>query len=63
MTYAHNTPDTTANYLGLMLMLGLPAEKLGKLLPADQEFEIPDGHIEDRKIEIMELNYHREASR
>lgn len=52
MTNAHNKPDTTANYLGLMLMLGLPAEKLEKY---GQEVEIPDGHLEDRMIELIEL--------
>jgi hypothetical protein len=52
MTNAHNTPDTTANYLGLLLLMGFAPEKLEKF---GQEVEIPDGAIEDRIIELIEL--------
>ena len=62
MTNAHNTPeDVSKNYLGLLLMMGMPLASLEKFATEGQEIEIPDGHIEDRQIEIMELNFHREV--
>jgi hypothetical protein len=59
MTNAHNTPeDVTKNYLGLLLMMGIAPERFQKY---GEEVEIPDGHYEDRMIEIMELNFNREV--
>jgi hypothetical protein len=52
MTHSQNDPDTTANYLGLMLMMGFPATSLQKF---GDEIEIPDGAIEDRLLEIAKL--------
>lgn len=52
MTNTHNTPDTTANYLGLLLMMGFAPEKLEKF---GQEVEVPEGAVEDRIIELIEL--------
>ena len=61
MTNTHNTPeDVSKNYLGLALMMGIPLTTLQKY---GQEVEIPDGHIEDRQIEIMELNFNREVTK
>jgi hypothetical protein len=52
MTNPHDNPDTTANYLGLMLMMGFPATSLQKF---GDEIEIPDGAIEDRLLELAKL--------
>jgi hypothetical protein len=53
MTNTHNTPeDITKNYLGLALMMGFPLTTLQKY---GEEVEVPEGHIEDRMIELMEL--------
>ena len=35
--------------------MGMPLASLEKFATKGQEIEIPDGHIEDRKIELMEL--------
>jgi|LauGreSuBDMM15SN_2_FD.fasta_scaffold1748537_1 hypothetical protein len=63
MTNTHNTPENVSkNYLGLLLMMGMPIASLEKFAAIKgQEIEIPDGHLEDRKIELMELNFHREV--
>ena len=52
MTNSQDNPDTTKNYLGLMLMMGFAPEALEKF---GNEVEIPDGHIEDRLLELAEL--------
>lgn len=52
MTNSQDNPDTTANYLGLMLMMGFPATSLQKF---GDEIEIPDGAIEDRLLELAKL--------
>lgn len=55
------TPDTQKNWLGLAFMLGLPEGAIKKMSNASTSdslaelVEIPEGHIEDRIIEIMEI--------